>query len=129
MQQACLEMLKGGCSWEAVHVRAHEVAIQGLLELGILRDAGGGLEEILAKRVSVAFFPHGLGHYLGMDTHDTGGNPDYDDADPMFRSVILFRTCLSSHLRFRLSVNCTMLRTGVERIICVPQGKMLRFFL
>jgi len=27
----------------------------------------------------------GLGHFLGMDTHDSGGDPNYADADPMFR--------------------------------------------
>lgn len=39
----------------------------------------------MKERISAAFFPHGLGHYLGMDTHDTGGNPDYGDPDAMFR--------------------------------------------
>ena len=42
-------------------------------------------QEIFDKIVIVAFFPHGLGHYLGMDTHDTGGNPNYEDTDSMFR--------------------------------------------
>lgn len=27
----------------------------------------------------------GLGHYLGMDTHDTGGHANYEDKDPLFR--------------------------------------------
>jgi Xaa-Pro dipeptidase len=40
-------------------------AIDGLLKLGILQ---GDKEDILKTRTSVAFFPHGLGHYLGMDT-------------------------------------------------------------
>ena len=42
-----------------------DVAIEGLLKLGILQ---GDKEDILKTRTSVAFFPHGLGHYLGMDT-------------------------------------------------------------
>lgn len=52
------------------------------------------------SQVSVAFYPHGLGHYLGEDTHgklnkqwselyltfiDTGGNPNYEDKDSMFK--------------------------------------------
>ena len=40
-------------------------AIEGLLKLGILQ---GDKDDILKTRTSVAFFPHGLGHYLGMDT-------------------------------------------------------------
>ena len=82
MQEACFTMLKAGVQWEAVHLLAHEVAIEGLLSIGLLR---GDKAEIMKARTSVAFFPHGLGHYLGMDTHDTGGNPNYQDADPMFK--------------------------------------------
>lgn len=82
MQDECIGMLKEGVRWDDVHAHAHRVAIKGLLKLGILK---GDEEELFAKRVSVAFFPHGLGHYLGMDTHDTGGYPNYEDEDKMFR--------------------------------------------
>ncbi|KAF2469641.1 putative Xaa-Pro aminopeptidase [Lindgomyces ingoldianus] len=82
MQKQCTAALKAGVKWDDVHLLAHKVAIQGLLSLGIMR---GSPDDILVARTSVAFFPHGLGHYLGMDTHDTGGNPNYRDADPMFR--------------------------------------------
>ncbi|KAI1170072.1 peptidase M24, structural domain-containing protein [Nemania sp. FL0916] len=82
MQDKCISMLRAGIEWDSVHVRAHEIAIDGLLSLGILK---GERKEILAARTSTAFLPHGLGHYLGMDTHDTGGHPDYKDPDPLFR--------------------------------------------
>lgn len=82
MQLECIAVLKEGVVWDDVHILAHKIAIDGLLELGILQ---GDKEEILANRTSVAFFPHGLGHYLGMDTHDTGGNANYADKDTMFR--------------------------------------------
>ncbi|OQE19005.1 hypothetical protein PENSTE_c016G02614 [Penicillium steckii] len=82
MQAECIGMLKEGVRWDDVHAHAHRVAIKGLLKLGILC---GEENELFEKRVSVAFFPHGLGHYLGMDTHDTGGYPNYEDTDKMFR--------------------------------------------
>ena len=82
MQEECLKILKAAVTWEDVHVKAHEVAIEGLLDLGLLK---GDKKAIFHSRTSVAFFPHGLGHYLGMDTHDTGGHPDYDDKDKMFQ--------------------------------------------
>ncbi|KAK3322860.1 putative Xaa-Pro aminopeptidase [Apodospora peruviana] len=82
MQLDCIAALKEGVLWDDVHLLAHKIAIDGLLALGILK---GDKDEILASRTSVAFFPHGLGHYLGMDTHDTGGNANYADTDPMFR--------------------------------------------
>ncbi|KAI8627319.1 peptidase M24, structural domain-containing protein [Xylariaceae sp. FL1651] len=82
MQNDCIAMLKEGVSWDEVHLLAHKVAIDGLLSLGILK---GERKEILEARTSTAFLPHGLGHYLGMDTHDTGGHPNYSDPDPIFR--------------------------------------------
>lgn len=82
MQLDCIAALKEGVLWDDVHLLAHKIAIDGLLDLGILK---GNKDEILEKRTSVAFLPHGLGHYLGMDTHDTGGNANYADKDPMFR--------------------------------------------
>ena len=75
-------MLKAGVLWDDVHARAHEIAIEGLLNIGILK---GNKVDIFNARTSVAFFPHGLGHYLGLDTHDTGGHANYDDADSMYR--------------------------------------------
>ena len=83
MQTETIAMLKADVLWEDVHIHAHRVAIAGLLELGILRE--GTVEEILENRTSTAFFPHGLGHYLGLDTHDVGGHPNYEDKDPMFQ--------------------------------------------
>lgn len=82
MQDGCLAMLRSGVQWEDVHMLAHEIAIEGLLALGILK---GDKKDLFEARTSVAFFPHGLGHYLGMDTHDTGGHPNYEDKDKMFQ--------------------------------------------
>ncbi|KAF2237068.1 putative Xaa-Pro aminopeptidase pepP [Viridothelium virens] len=82
MQRVTMGMCRSGLRWEEAHERAHEIAIDGLLGLGILK---GEKKEIWEKRISTAFFPHGLGHYLGMDTHDVGGNANYADEDPMFR--------------------------------------------
>ncbi|KAF2684570.1 putative Xaa-Pro aminopeptidase [Lentithecium fluviatile CBS 122367] len=82
MQKQCIAALKAGVLWDAVHELAHKIAIEGLLALGLLK---GAPEAILKARTSVAFFPHGLGHYLGMDTHDTGGNANYKDQDSMYR--------------------------------------------
>ncbi|PHH66195.1 hypothetical protein CDD81_258 [Ophiocordyceps australis] len=86
MQQESLQLVKAGALWDAIHLHAHRVAIRGLVALGILR---GSQEEILNARTSVAFFPHGLGHFLGLDTHDVGGNPDSKDNDALYRYLRL----------------------------------------
>ena len=86
MQSECIKLVKGGMNWDDAHLHAHKVLIDGLLGIGLLK---GDAKEILDARTSAAFFPHGLGHHLGMDTHDTGGNPDRNDKDKMFRYLRL----------------------------------------
>lgn len=86
MQEETIGMIKAGVSWDELHSHAHRVAIAGLLELGILQ---GDAQEIFDEGISVAFFPHGLGHFLGMDTHDVGGQPNPKDDNVMFRYLRL----------------------------------------
>lgn len=92
MQKQCIDALKAGVVWDSIHELAHRIAIDGLLALGILK---GDAKAIFTARTSVAFFPHGLGHYLGMDTHDTGGNANYADKDSMYNLIILAKMLLT----------------------------------
>ena len=84
MQSECMEMIKAGVLWEDVHMHSHKVASKGLQDLGIL-NKNLSVEEILESKVTCRFYPHGLGHFLGMDCHDTGGNPNYEDPNEFFR--------------------------------------------
>jgi Xaa-Pro dipeptidase len=43
-----------------------------LLKMGVVR---GSLAELESRHVGALFMPHGLGHLLGLDTHDVGGWP------------------------------------------------------
>lgn len=84
MQTECMKLIKAGVLWEDVHMLAHRIAAEGLQSLGILRK-DLTLEKILESKVTCRFFPHGLGHMLGMDTHDVGGNANYEDENEYFR--------------------------------------------
>lgn len=68
MQKAAFKMIKPGVHWDRVHLECHKVLVSRFLELGLFKN--GTKEEILNSGVSAAFFPHGLGHSLGMDVHD-----------------------------------------------------------
>lgn len=84
MQSECMAMIRAGVHWEDVHMKAHTVAASGLRDLGILEKTLS-VERILFSKITTRFFPHGLGHYLGMDTHDVGGNANYSDENEFFR--------------------------------------------
>ncbi|QIX01211.1 hypothetical protein AMS68_006728 [Peltaster fructicola] len=84
MQSECMSMIREGVLWEDVHMKAHRVAADGLLKLGIFKQ-NLSVDEIIESQVTTRIFPHGLGHYLGMDTHDVGGNANYEDPDPFLR--------------------------------------------
>lgn len=89
MQQQTMNMIKAGESWDEIHLKAHRVLIDRFLQLGIFK---GDKDAIFESNVSVVFFPHGLGHLLGLDTHDVGGHADYNDPDPKLRYLRLRRT-------------------------------------
>ncbi len=70
--QAVSAEVKPGCHWPSMHQLAYKVIGQGLLDLGVLK---GDLQEILDANIVSLFMPHGLGHLIGLETHDVGGYP------------------------------------------------------
>jgi len=62
---------KPGESWTRCHEIAQLEIIKSLINLGIL--VNGSPEDLAVKGLGAIFFPHGLGHLIGLDTHDVGG--------------------------------------------------------
>jgi len=65
-----LDQLRPGVSWLEMHQEAERGFLSVLKERGYVR---GDLEEMMTHRIGALFQPHGLGHLLGLDTHDVGG--------------------------------------------------------
>jgi Xaa-Pro dipeptidase len=57
---------------EELHILAARVMMQGLKDADIV---SGSIDDLMEKDIFALFFPHGLGHFLGLDTHDVGGYP------------------------------------------------------
>ena len=67
-----IEMVKPDVKMEDLHMAAAEIITKGLKRMGLLK---GSIEELMENDIFALFFPHGLGHFLGLDTHDVGGYP------------------------------------------------------
>ncbi len=74
-QQRMCQGVRAGVDYRQLHVDAH------LALMGILKDFGVitvSPEAALATGVSFAFFPHGLGHPIGLQVHDVAGFAESD---------------------------------------------------
>ncbi|KAJ5535890.1 hypothetical protein N7513_009076 [Penicillium frequentans] len=68
MQEECIKGIRRGTRFLNLHDLAHDIAIDGLLALGVLK--GGSHAEIRESGASKVFLPHGLGHHVGLEVHD-----------------------------------------------------------
>ncbi len=59
-----------GRTYREVHLMAARLIAGGLKDLGIMK---GDLDEAVTAGAHALFFPHGLGHMLGLDVHDMEG--------------------------------------------------------
>jgi len=71
-QKAVMAVMKPGINWEDMHRLAARTICEGLLKYNFIQ---GNVDELIANHIPALFFPHGLGHMLGLDTHDVGGYP------------------------------------------------------
>ena len=103
-----MEALKPGIHWDAIQLLCHRTLIKGFQRLGIFytpdspkSGSWNSEEAILASGVSAAFFPHGVGHSIGMDVHDVPGasKPVQNDTIP---PVPLGHDSFYTYLRLRL---------------------------
>ena len=65
-----IELARPGVKWWDVHMGVATLMTERLKELGLMK---GDTEEAVRAGAHALFFPHGLGHMMGMDVHDMEG--------------------------------------------------------
>lgn len=65
-----IDRVRPGIQFKDVHLYAAKDIAQGLVDLGLMK---GDVDDIVQEGAHALFFPHGLGHMLGLDVHDMEG--------------------------------------------------------
>jgi Xaa-Pro aminopeptidase len=71
-ERAAIERCHAGVEWREVHLTAALVIAEGPAASGFLR---GDPESLVQSGAVWLFFPHGIGHLVGLGTRDAGGTP------------------------------------------------------
>jgi Xaa-Pro aminopeptidase len=69
-EMSCIERCAPGVEWRDVHLNAALVIAEGLTAFGLLR---GTPESLVESGAVWLFFPHGVGHLVGLGVRDAGG--------------------------------------------------------
>ena len=63
----CIAKIRPGVEYQDIHLLAAKIIAEGLVSLGILK---GNPQDLVDMDAHALFFPHGIGHLLGLDVHD-----------------------------------------------------------
>ena len=66
-QVAAIKAIKPGVNFKDIHLQTARLMAEGLKGLGLMK---GDPAEAVAAGAHALFFPHGLGHNIGLDVHD-----------------------------------------------------------
>lgn len=112
---------KPGVRIEDLHLDAARDILKGLRDMDIVR---GDIEDMMQQNVFALFFPHGLGHFLGLDTHDPGGYPK--GVDRIQRPGIQYlraRRTLEPGMVFTIEPGCYFIPALLEPAMVDPAMK------
>ncbi len=69
-EQNTIARCRPGAEWRDLHLAAATEMVAGLVAMGVMR---GRPESLVEQEAHTLFFPHGLGHMVGLGVRDAGG--------------------------------------------------------
>lgn len=106
---------KPGVTYQSVHLEAARVITEGLKDIGLMK---GNTADAVKNGAHAMFFPHGLGHMMGLDVHDMEGlGQIYVGYDEKIRPIDQFGT---AYLRLGKELKTGFVITNEPGIYFIP---------
>jgi len=67
MQMTAIKAIKPGTKYKSVHLKAAKLLVERFKDMGFMK---GNTDDAVKNGAHALFFPHGLGHLMGLDVHD-----------------------------------------------------------
>jgi Xaa-Pro aminopeptidase len=107
-QQRAVAACVPGAEWKEVHLGAARDMVAGLVAMGVMR---GNAESLVERNAHLLFFPHGVGHMVGLGVRDGSGSQPGRTKDP--------RACLEN-LRMDLPLAAGYVLTVEPGLYFIP---------
>jgi Xaa-Pro aminopeptidase len=87
VEKKIISQIKPNILRSKLQQEAEKLLCEGMIKLGILK---GNLKQLLKKKAHKKYFPHGIGHYMGLDVHDQNPYKNKEDKEiPLKAGMVL----------------------------------------
>ena len=115
-QETAIEYIRPGVEYREVHFITAKKLARGLKSLGLMK---GNIDDAISVGAHALFFPHGLGHMLGLDVHDMEDlGEDYVGYSPKIKRSDQFGT---SYLRLARALDPGFVVTVEPGLYFIPE--------
>ena len=85
-QLKIIKSIKPGISKQVLQEKSEIMLTQVMVDLGILK---GSIDGLLEKKAHKKYYPHGIGHWMGLDVHDTCPYKDEEGKEVLFQKGMI----------------------------------------
>ena len=82
VQLKIIKMIKPGIKRSVLQKKSVKLLCKGMVELGILK---GSVKKLIKEEKYKKYYPHGIGHWMGLDVHDEVPYKDRYDNEILFK--------------------------------------------
>lgn len=87
VQIKIITMIKPGVMHSSLQSKSEELLCEGMVNLGILK---GKVKKLLKQKAHKKYYPHGIGHWMGIDVHDEAPYKDkFAKEIPLAKGMVL----------------------------------------